>query len=125
FVSYLCYCVVLLSYRYFVFLYIIFFFFFFIFCSSLSSSLFPYTTLFRSSATRERASPMPELSMVCAGRSSARSMTSSRIPGAGPDRKSTRLNSSHVSNSYAVFSLKKKKNTSKAIHHHKYKYKLC
>src|SRR5699024_12762248 len=32
--------------------------------------------------------------------------------GAGPDRKSTRLNSSHVSISYAVFCLKKKKKTS-------------
>src|SRR4051812_37579612 len=31
------------------------------------------------------------------------------LPGAGPDRKSTRLNSSHMSISYAVFCLKKKK----------------
>src|SRR5690625_5619181 len=32
---------------------------------------------------------------------------------AGPDRKSTRLNSSHVANSYAVFCLKKKKTLEK------------
>src|SRR5437868_15472616 len=60
------------------------------------STLFPYTTLFRSwrwsSRTRGRA---------CPRRSSAGSSIR--------DRKSTRLNSSHVSISYAVFCLKKKK----------------
>src|SRR6266480_7375204 len=35
------------------------------------------------------------------------------------DRKSTRLNSSHMSISYAVFCLKKKKNTNKKIHYQK------
>src|SRR6266513_742430 len=39
-----------------------------------------------------------------------------RIGGDRPDRKSTRLNSSHVSISYAVFCLKKKIVLSKAIH---------
>src|SRR6266571_8107343 len=59
------------------------------------STLFPYTTLFRSrpGCWSARRSP-PGLP---AGRA---------LP--GRDRKSTRLNSSHMSNSYAVFCLKKK-----------------
>src|SRR6516162_6074458 len=58
------------------------------------STLFPYTTLFRSPATGP-AQQRPEPGME---------------PGMGPgDRKSTRLNSSHLVNSYAVFCLKKKK----------------
>src|SRR6185312_10248638 len=56
------------------------------------STLFPYTTLFRS-----RAAP-------CAR---CRRQRWSRAPrGAGRDRKSTRLNSSHDQTSYAVFCLK-------------------
>src|SRR6266852_4017593 len=59
------------------------------------STLFPYTTLFRSGpARRPQAAPLRH-----ARRAS---------PRGGPDRKSTRLNSSHGSNSYAVFCLKKK-----------------
>src|SRR5690349_22507162 len=62
------------------------------------STLFPYTTLFRSINRRE----IPV-------RNKAYSWTSP-LPteGEGADRKSTRLNSSHVENSYAVFCLKKK-----------------
>src|SRR5215510_15986443 len=59
------------------------------------STLFPYTTLFRSRSAWSRAS----------GRSSRRQRG---IPPSARDRKSTRLNSSHVANSYAVFCLKKK-----------------
>src|SRR5207249_7339465 len=60
------------------------------------STLFPYTTLFRS--TKEAA----KVNSTCHTRlPSMRRATS--------DRKSTRLNSSHVSISYAVFCLKKKK----------------
>src|SRR5438876_7651004 len=64
------------------------------------STLFPYTTLFRSwDGVRRRS---------CRGRcgldDSRLRATESRI-----DRKSTRLNSSHPSISYAVFCLKKKK----------------
>src|SRR3989337_3383869 len=55
------------------------------------STLFPYTTLFRSCSTRD-ASSSPSIS-AC--------------PPPPPDRKSTRLNSSHGSISYAVFCLKK------------------
>src|SRR5699024_11935322 len=63
------------------------------------STLFPYTTLFRSVACRSRRSRSP----TSRTGSIPRSMQSST------DRKSTRLNSSHVSISYAVFCLKKKK----------------
>src|SRR5215216_3438643 len=59
------------------------------------STLFPYTTLFRSARSRSRRSSPP-------GRRSSPSSPP-------PDRKSTRLNSSHQINSYAVFCLKKKK----------------
>src|SRR5689334_23505772 len=62
------------------------------------STLFPYTTLFRSPAP-SAASPTPGAAPRCA---------SSRA-GGSEDRKSTRLNSSHSSISYAVFCLKKKK----------------
>src|SRR5438034_4448041 len=66
------------------------------------STLFPYTTLFRSrSAEGVGAKDVAlKLSMVWPQREA----------GAGPDRKSTRLNSSHTVISYAVFCLKKKKN---------------
>src|SRR5690349_23210205 len=66
------------------------------------STLFPYTTLFRSA--REVAAALDSGGTVTFVLSS-----SVRAPLA--DRKSTRLNSSHVEISYAVFCLKKKKNT--------------
>src|SRR5215813_15157463 len=69
------------------------------------STLFPYTTLFRSRArSRRRAWP----ARPCrAGRA--------RCP---RDRKSTRLNSSHVRTSYAAFCLKKKKDSDKPERRH-------
>src|SRR5699024_12457452 len=88
------------------------------------STLFPYTTLFRSATrTCSRAvtlaiphcqesqcdvDPIPAYSPQASRASNSPSTTRNR-----PDRKSTRLNSSHVSISYAVFCLKKKKNTTK------------
>src|SRR5690348_17794715 len=63
------------------------------------STLFPYTTLFRSCRERWRQKQRPRR---------YREPLSHRGPGR-PDRKSTRLNSSHPSISYAVFCLKKKK----------------
>src|SRR5439155_16484532 len=66
------------------------------------STLFPYTTLFRS--RRQRGAAGPDLPHRRHG--------GSRQPEAEGDRKSTRLNSSHVAISYAVFCLKKKKSTS-------------
>src|SRR5215510_12228067 len=59
------------------------------------STLFPYTTLFRSAAAAPASAGSPP------------SSTAPAIP-APADRKSTRLNSSHVAISYAVFCLKKK-----------------
>src|SRR3712207_7412035 len=94
------------------------------------STLFPYTTLFRSEAPR-RLRPVPDRfqpSAVAAaegqGQVQVPALAGARaslvgvadIPGIVPgrvrvdqDRKSTRLNSSHANISYAVFCLKKKK----------------
>src|SRR2546426_9143782 len=87
------------------------------------STLFPYTTLFRSSRPRGRRRshqgfsehPRKEKVMehigdladraVCGGTRVGRSTQARK-----EDRKSTRLNSSHLVISYAVFCLKKKKN---------------
>src|SRR5690349_22510003 len=69
------------------------------------STLFPYTTLFRSvftRRTRARVHGDPD------GGVEARGTADSRRDGSA-DRKSTRLNSSHVEISYAVFCLKKKR----------------
>src|SRR5438309_7436404 len=82
-------------------------FFFFILRPPPRSTLFPYTTLFRSREPdqRSRAVRRPQ-------RPPSRDERGSRSGARqGPqDRKSTRLNSSHSSISYAVFCLKKKKN---------------
>src|SRR5207248_11543336 len=77
------------------------------------STLFPYTTLFRSQTQRARpaASPPPARARDIR-RISARSRHSPLRPlppSPSQDRKSTRLNSSHRTISYAVFCLKKKK----------------
>src|SRR5947207_5676248 len=65
------------------------------------STLFPYTTLFRSViALRET---LADLVVVGLG------ATGEHVGEIEPDRKSTRLNSSHTVISYAVFCLKKKK----------------
>src|SRR5438067_9812191 len=75
------------------------------------STLFPYTTLFRSHARRERrleAQHRDEPPHRPHGRG-VRAFGSRGGEGIERDRKSTRLNSSHVSISYAVFCLKKKK----------------
>src|SRR2546421_7847155 len=64
------------------------------------STLFPYTTLFRSSRTRSSRSG----GFRCITDTSPLSRSGERA-----DRKSTRLNSSHDQISYAVFCLKKKK----------------
>src|SRR5690349_23916943 len=69
------------------------------------STLFPYTTLFRSPefSSSMRPQSMPSRTSRCSRCERARSVSLRR------DRKSTRLNSSHVEISYAVFCLKKKK----------------
>src|SRR5207302_8391891 len=74
-----------------------------------SSTLFPYTTLFRS---RDRCGPRRRATRAGAVRSRRRAPPARARPprdGDDADRKSTRLNSSHVKISYAVFCLKKKK----------------
>src|SRR2546430_8416938 len=82
------------------------------------STLFPYTTLFRSpqdGTARGGAGHRPD--DVCAGGGNPVGGREHRRGGGRrapvvvgqPDRKSTRLNSSHSQISYAVFCLKKKK----------------
>src|SRR5256885_9172215 len=92
------------------------------------STLFPYTTLFRSGAARVVAFDHNVRSAAMAERGENQAQPPVRFAhndyteGSGPqrvrdlfpgpeDRKSTRLNSSHLVISYAVFCLKKKKNT--------------
>src|SRR5688572_31375180 len=79
------------------------------------STLFPYTTLFRSAGHRDCLRPTPRHGT----RTRVAPVTHPlrRFP-AQSDRKSTRLNSSHSQISYAVFCLKKKKilNTSSATY---------
>src|SRR3712207_8996770 len=93
------------------------------------STLFPYTTLFRSdkriasqrsaaairAADGDRDLDLTERVNLRKGRGSPRSYAIANDPAmrrlSGPDRKSTRLNSSHANISYAVFCLKKKNTT--------------
>src|SRR3712207_8236670 len=82
------------------------------------STLFPYTTLFRSDEPHGRGlghqRSLGHANLLeKAGRRNGAARQNSlalRPGGAGADRKSTRLNSSHANISYAVFCLKKKKN---------------
>src|SRR5690348_17431473 len=67
------------------------------------STLFPYTTLFRS-----RLLDLARVGRAADQDQPLRQVEEEKCLGAG-DRKSTRLNSSHPSISYAVFCLKKKK----------------
>src|SRR2546430_4478221 len=70
------------------------------------STLFPYTTLFRSRRAEEKEA------IVRVGHPEQRRRArDGRQDAAHVDRKSTRLNSSHSQISYAVFCLKKKKNS--------------
>src|SRR5437660_8345497 len=83
------------------------FFFFLMIRRPPRSTLFPYTTLFRSSGSMEGCLELADgharAQFVDSGRKRCR------------DRKSTRLNSSHVAISYAVFCLKKKKKKKKNV----------
>src|SRR3712207_8687737 len=83
------------------------------------STLFPYTTLFRSRAARAAAAPRGGADRARTRR--RRGGSGARWPSPLKDRKSTRLNSSHANISYAVFCLKKKK-TSLPIHISHYIY---
>src|SRR2546426_7830679 len=72
------------------------------------STLFPYTTLFRSCVLTGGYEALTELIYVGFDCLQALSVDTQ-------DRKSTRLNSSHLVISYAVFCLKKKKKTSLSL----------
>src|SRR5437667_11555596 len=81
---------------------VLFFFFFFLMIRRPPrSTLFPYTMLFRSEAN---------VAALSSGRSGVVNVGTGRETSVRGDRKSTRLNSSHITISYAVFCLKKKKN---------------
>src|SRR2546426_9258428 len=70
------------------------------------STLFPYTTLFRSMGTGETTLCGLHIGLI---KGSARTVRHLEGDECKQDRKSTRLNSSHLVISYAVFCLKKKK----------------
>src|SRR3712207_7030076 len=85
------------------------------------STLFPYTTLFRSAevtlnnnARFELVQPFRSETVATTTNTSTSAQTVDVKPLAQRDRKSTRLNSSYANISYAVFCLKKKK---KSLHH--------
>src|SRR2546422_1612032 len=75
------------------------------------STLFPYTTLFRSSDSRRERPENAVLLRLFGLQRWNPAAAVGQIAEEGRDRKSTRLNSSHGYISYAVFCLKKKKNT--------------
>src|SRR3712207_7963290 len=83
------------------------------------STLFPYTTLFRSAGimggAESEIGPDTRLVVLEAAnwepRNVRRTSRGVGLKSEAADRKSTRLNSSHANISYAVFCLKKKKNT--------------
>src|SRR3712207_6997819 len=81
------------------------------------STLFPYTTLFRSPSFACTPDLFPDLMAAAIGRqdlnlwAARNDIVTARSEG---DRKSTRLNSSHANISYAVFCLKKKQITSRS-----------
>src|SRR3712207_6934125 len=76
------------------------------------STLFPYTTLFRSSLELEEIRSLSDRVLVMyEGRIVAELPPETSEEDFGVDRKSTRLNSSHANISYAVFCLKKKNTT--------------
>src|SRR5205807_10631926 len=86
--------------------YFIFFFFFLMIRRPPRSTLFPYTTLFRSRGQAVDAVVGEHPELIGGARRRA------------GDRKSTRLNSSHLVISYAVFCLKKKKKKKTHKHRH-------
>src|SRR2546427_4309968 len=74
------------------------------------STLFPYTTLFRSVAAQAGLGLHLDGARLW-NAAAATGVPLTRLAAGAGDRKSTRLNSSHSQISYAVFCLKKKKNT--------------
>src|SRR5438874_10662405 len=97
--------------------YFFFFFFFLMIRRPPRSTLFPYTTLFRSLGRCSSASSNALSALITSWTLMPSPLRNSTIG----DRKSTRLNSSHVEISYAVFCLKKKKKKHKEKQKKKYK----
>src|SRR5688572_31564854 len=93
--------------------YFFFFFFFLMIRRPPRSTLFPYTTLFRSPVCAEWVGLVPSSDLASVFRIQVRE-----------DRKSTRLNSSHSQISYAVFCLKKKKKKKKKNTRHINNYNI-
>src|SRR3712207_7858272 len=96
-------------------------FFFLIIRRPPRSTLFPYTTLFRSTAVDQRVAGQltrrgDQLRLVDQGQLDRHRDRPDQLadPDDILDRKSTRLNSSHANISYAVFCLKKKNNNSRS-----------
>src|SRR5437764_4116805 len=89
-----------------------YFFFFLMLRRPPISTLFPYTTLFRSVFFDVRGEPLENGVENTAGLA--------RFHHVHIDRKSTRLNSSHRCISYAVFCLKKKNNPIELTHYNEY-----
>src|SRR3712207_7201419 len=92
------------------------FFFFLMIRRPPRSTLFPYTTLFRSEAAQAMGASRGQIVWKV--------LVPEALPGliaavtvALVDRKSTRLNSSHANISYAVFCLKKKKKIRSAVNY--------
>src|SRR3712207_8567561 len=91
------------------------------------STLFPYTTLFRSAAEAgvpilidSDAHGVRELALVRWGIATARRAWLTK-----EDRKSTRLNSSHANISYAVFCLNKKKSDRRGLRLRRTSWRTC
>src|SRR2546422_3123398 len=89
------------------------------------STLFPYTTLFRSRVAVEQAphgavDAVPAVTIGAVGEQAEREDSPQPTRSVHGDRKSTRLNSSHGYISYAVFCLKKKKKSSRHTWHTTY-----
>src|SRR5690349_22751425 len=81
------------------------------------STLFPYTTLFRSAGIPiPKSVALKDVKSLRVVRNSQKNVEGLKI--VTGDRKSTRLNSSHVEISYAVFCLKKKKKKTNQIKRH-------
>src|SRR5438876_6354473 len=83
-----------------------------------SSTLFPYTTLFRSLVSRVIVASTSKAQIYAYQIAFATGGLPGRTRPSALDRKSTRLNSSHPSISYAVFCLKKK-NHDQRLHSHR------
>src|SRR5207253_8303210 len=95
------------------FLHYLLYFFFLLLPPPPRPTLFPYTTLFRSISDIPFIKPIGGVRVGFINNKFVLNPSEEELKGSRLDRKSTRLNSSHVAISYAVFCLKKKKNKKK------------